>query len=231
MIKEKVLVIEPHSDDGVISIGGFLEKYREKYEYHFFLVVASDMHLHHNKDLLRIQRLAEYEDYVNHFNGVWHKGDIGGYQLPLDNDARLDMFPRKDLVAIIERVIQEVKPDILMVQGPSFHQDHTAVFEATIAATRPTSLFFPEEIYFLENPTYVHSTIPQSRFLPNCYVSLSEELIKKKLQCYRDCFPSQIRGDASNCLSEEGLISWARYRGIEARCQYAEALNIFIRRI
>ena len=45
--KKKVLIIEPHSDDGVIAIGGFLEKYREEYDYYFCLLTASDLNMHH----------------------------------------------------------------------------------------------------------------------------------------------------------------------------------------
>ena len=226
--KTKVLIIEPHSDDGVISIGGFLEKYRNQYEYHFMLCAASDMPLHHNVGLSRKQRLEEYHKYVSYFDGIWHQGKINGYDVPLDFDCRLDQFSRKDLVAIIENVINKVEPEILMIQGPSFHHDHTAIYEATIAATRPTARFCPKEIYIMENPTYVHSTVPQSRFIPDCYIALTEEIIAKKLKCFKELFPSQIREDA-NYLSEEGIRSWARYRGMEARCKYAEALHTYIR--
>jgi hypothetical protein len=97
-----------------------------------------------------------------------------------------------------------------------------------VAATRPTARFFPREIYIMENPTYVHSLGPQTDFKPDLYVSLTEAQMQQKLDCFRTCFPSQIR-KSENYLSDNGIRSWARYRGIEARCQYAEALNTFIR--
>jgi LmbE family N-acetylglucosaminyl deacetylase len=68
-------------------------------------------------------------------------------------DSRLDLYPRKDLVRLIEEVIADVRPNVLMFSGPSFHHDHTAVYEAVIAATRPTARYFPDEMYILENPT------------------------------------------------------------------------------
>lgn len=227
-IKKSLLMIEPHSDDGVISAGGFLEKYRSEYDYHFLLTVASDLPLHHNSFQTREQRLAEYGSYVNHFDGVWHRGKDPLTELPLDMDSRLDLFPRKDLVRLIEEVITEVKPDVLMCSGASFHHDHTAVFEAVIAATRPTARFFPDEIYILENPTYVHASNSASRFSPNTYVSLSIEDLNKKLDCFKNCFPSQIREDG-NYLSAEGIKSWAKYRGLEARTEYAEAFQVYCR--
>ena len=226
--KKRLLMIEPHSDDGVISASGFLNKFNENYEYHFVLVVASDLSLHHNKFLTRNQRLAEYEEYVKHFSGIWHRGLDKSSELPLDLDSQLDIFPRRNLVALLEGVISDTCPDVLMCTGPSFHHDHTAVYEAMVAATRPTARFFPQEIYILENPTYVHSINPMNPFHPDTYVSLSEEELEKKLKCFETCFPSQIR-ENTNYLSLEGIRSWARYRGIEARCQFAEAFQTFIR--
>ncbi|MEI7729537.1 MAG: PIG-L family deacetylase [Verrucomicrobiota bacterium] len=226
MKKENVLVVEAHSDDSVISVAGFLEKFRAKYNYHFLLLAASDVKMHHAGTVTRAQRIAEYETYVKYFEGRWHSDS----QVPLDADGELDQVPFRTLVQIIEFTINRVRPSLLICQGPSFHQDHRAVHEATMAATRPTSRFFPKGMYLMENPTYVHSLGPQTDFKPDTYVQLTERELKLKLNCFRTCFPSQIRkGD--NYLSEEGIRSWARYRGIEARCQYAEALQTYIRAI
>jgi len=227
MKKKKVLIVEPHSDDGVIAIGGFLEKFRDEYEYHFCLLTASDLHMHHAGFVDRQKRLDEYQAYVEYYNGVWFKG-ISKDELPLDEESCLDTYPRKLLVKHCEQAIQSCEPDIIMVQGPSFHHDHTAVYEATIAATRPTARILPTEIYIVENPTYVHSIDPSSTFVPDTYISLTEELLQAKLNCFRECFPSQIR-ENSNYLSEKGIRDWARYRGMEARTEYAEALHTYLR--
>jgi LmbE family N-acetylglucosaminyl deacetylase len=226
--RRRLLMIEPHSDDGVISAGGFLERFRNQFEYHFSLVVASDLPLHHNAFQTREERMDEFERYVEHFKGLWHRGLDKDSDLPLDMDSRLDTYPRRQLVAQIERVIDDVRPHVLMCSGPSFHHDHTAVYEAMIAATRPSARHFPDEIYILENPTYIHATNPLTRFIPDTYVSLTEEELQKKLDCFANFFPSQIR-DGKNCLSAEGIRSWARYRGIEARTEYAEAFQTFSR--
>lgn len=227
MAKERVLIIEPHSDDGVISIGGFLEKFRDRYEYHFCLITASDLNMHHAGLVTRQQRLDEYQAYVDFYNGTWFRG-MESKELPIDEESKLDVFPRRDLVRYCEQAIQSCEPHILMVPGPSFHHDHTAVYEATIAATRPTARTIPRELYVLENPTYVHEIDPTSSFIPDTYVDLSEELLKKKLQCFRESFPSQVR-ENDNYLSEEGIKSWARYRGLEARTRYAEAIHTYLR--
>lgn len=224
MKKKKLLVIEAHSDDSAISIGGFLEKNKDIFEYHFALMANSDLFLHHFGNITKDQRLDEYSRYVNHFKGIWHNN----HGIPFDLDSRLDTIPKKDIVRAIEKTIEDAQPDILICQGPSFHHDHTIVYESTIAATRPTSRFMPKEIYIMENPTYVHSLGPQTDFKPDYYCELTDDTLKKKLDNYREFFPSQIRDD-ENYLSEEGLRSWARYRGIESRSRYAEALKTYIR--
>lgn len=220
--KPRVLIIEPHSDDAAIGIGGFLEKFKDEYEYHFLLITASDVHLHHAGIITRKQRIDEYKAYVAHFEGHYVEESI----LPLDMDSRLDTFPFKDLVSAIEKAINQVKPDIIMAQGPSFHQDHRLTYEAVVAATRPTSRHIPHKIYLIENPTYVHSLGAHTDFIPNLYVELNEELLQKKLDNFKNYFPSQIRAN-DNYLSLEGIKNWARYRGIESRCGYAEGLKIF----
>lgn len=230
MIRQRLLLIEPHSDDGAISVGGFLEKYRHVYDYHFLLVLASDMPLHHSARQTRSERLDEFQAYVKHHEGTWIRPSIGAEQLPLDQDAKLDLYPRRQLVALIEQAIELVHPDILMVTGPSFHHDHTAVYEATIAALRPTARFMPREVYVLENPTYMHASNPLVRFHPDTYVALTEEELDAKIDAFLGCFPSQIRDD-QNYLSAAGIRSWARYRGMEARSLYAEALHTFSRRL
>jgi LmbE family N-acetylglucosaminyl deacetylase len=221
---ENLLIVEAHSDDSAISVAGFLEKNRGRYRYHFLLLSLSSVEMHHAGLVTREQRQREYERYVRHFDGVWHRNS----ELPFDADGTLDRIPKKTLVTAIESVIAEARPSILICQGPSFHHDHTLVYEATVAATRPTARFFPREMYIMENPTYVHSLGPHTDMKPDLYVSLSEAEIRQKLACFRDCFPSQIR-EGENYLSEDGIRSWARYRGIEARCTYAEALKTYIR--
>lgn len=225
MKKKKILIIEAHSDDSCISIGGFLERFKEDYEYHFFLTAVSSVKLHHTGLVSKEDRIKEYENFISTFDGIWHRSE----NVPFDFDTRLDKVARRDIVTAIEEMIGKVEPHILICQGPSFHHDHTIVYEATIAATRPTACFCPPEIYVMENPTYVHSIGPSTDFKPDFYCKLTNEEIEQKLERFKTCFPSQIRDGKRNYLSLEGIRSLARYRGIEAGCEYAEALRTYIR--
>lgn len=225
MAKKRILIVEAHSDDSCISIGGFLERFKQDYEYHFFLTAVSSVNLYHKGVVSRQDRFKEYENFIGAFNGVWHRTET----VPFDFDSTLDKMARRDIVMAIEHVIDIVQPHILICQGPSFHHDHTIVYEATIAATRPTARFSPPEIYVMENPTYVHSIGPSTDFKPDFYCRLTEGEIENKLERFKSCFPSQIRNGKKNYLSVDGIRSLARYRGIEAGCEYAEALRTYIR--
>jgi LmbE family N-acetylglucosaminyl deacetylase len=222
--KLKLLVVDAHSDDSMISSGGFLEKHRHIYEYHFVLVACSDITLHHCGPVSRQERMDEYADFVRHFDGVWHHTSV----LPFDADSRMDTVPRSEVVRALENVFAQLKPEVLICHGPSFHQDHTATYEATLAAIRPTARFMPREIYIAENPTYVHSIGPQTEQHSDFFVELNESEMAAKVKLLKRFFPTQVRADG-NYLSPEGITSWARYRGIEARCKYAEAFETFMR--
>jgi LmbE family N-acetylglucosaminyl deacetylase len=223
-MKPKILIIEPHSDDSFIAAGGFLIKNKDNYDFNFCLVVASDLKLHH-KEVTKEERLNEYQAFVDYIGGKWDRTE-----LPLDYESRLDMVSRSKLVGLIESKILEIKPDIIMTMGPSFHHDHTIVFEAVIAATRPTFNYAPKCIWVMENPTYVHKLRKSEIDDPNVYVELTEEMINEKERAFNNIFVSQIRPDG-NYLSNQGMRNWARYRGIEARCEYAEAFYQYFQRI
>ena len=144
----------------------------------------------------------------------------------LSTKTCLDTIPFRDIISGIENILDELQPEILVLQGPSFHQDHTIVYNAAIAATRPTARFCPSDILIMENPTYIHSQGPSTDFRPNFYLCLSDEQLDRKLTVFAECFPTQVRQEG-NALSPSGIRAWARYRGIEARCEYAEAFEIF----
>ncbi len=228
-LKKKVLIIEPHSDDSLIAAGGYLLKYKDVLDLHFCLVTASDLNMHHGP-VSRQTRLDEYQKFVDSFGGKWLRPTVLGQQLPLDRESKLDQVERSFLVKFFEQAILDVKPDVLMIMGPSFHHDHTIVYEAVIAATRPTFKFCPEAIYVMENSTYVHKLYPGSDLTPNLYVELTEDVIKEKIRLFDSIFTSQKR-PKENSLSDEGMFRWAEYRGLEARCRFAEAFYQYYARL
>jgi len=225
-VSKRLLVIEAHSDDSVIGAYGMIRRLQSRgYSAHFVVVAAGDVDFLHCGRVQADWRKNEYAAYVGRIGGVWEDSEF-----PLDCESRLDCVGKAQLVSLIERVILRVRPDTIICQAPSFHQDHTAVYEATMAAIRPTQPHCPEEVLLMENPTYVHSLGPGTDFRPTTYCPLGEVELEEKIRCFAECFPSQIR-EQGNCLSPEGIRAWARYRGLECRAEYAEAFMTHMRRV
>jgi LmbE family N-acetylglucosaminyl deacetylase len=192
---------------------------------HAFYIAGSTLDFNHNESkITRVARIKEYDNYLFAIGAEKIEDNF----FPIDHEGRLDTFGKFEIIKNIEKVIQKVKPDILLIQGPSFHQDHQIVYESCIAATRPTALHYPSQILVMENPTYVHKLYPQLELPINYFFKLTRNQVEKKLNIIRNCFPSQIRSD-DNYLSLKGIETWARYRGIEARCEFAEGFHQYVR--
>ena len=52
-------------------------------------------------------------------------------------EARFLSIDRRELVGRIEEVLHREQPDRVFVPSPSYHQDHSVLFDAGVAATRP----------------------------------------------------------------------------------------------
>lgn len=226
-MSSRLLVIESHSDDSAIGAYGLIRKLvRGGYQAHFAVVAVSDTRFLHCGVVTAQQRRDEYASYVRCVGGIWEDEEF-----PIDAESCLDSIGKSRLVGKIETLISRVRPNILILQAPSFHHDHAITYEAAIAAMRPTVKWCPDEVLLMENPTYVHSLGPSTDFRPTTYCELNEEEMQEKIWCFEECFPTQAR-DRENCLSPEGIRAHARYRGLECRAaHYAEAFMTYMRRV
>jgi len=227
--KKKILIVEPHSDDSAIAAGAYLQKCSIECDLYFVLVSASSLNLRH-KYVSKEERIVEYQNYVDSLNGRFIRpySQAKNIQLPVDMESKLDLVSKADLVNAIEQSIIMIEPDEILVMGPSFHHDHTIVFECVKAATRPTFHQKIKQVLIMENPTYVHSW--NMEYTPNVYFQANKKEIDLKLDRFEKMFPSQIRSKG-NYLSREGILKWSKYRGIEARTEYAEAFHCLFRLI
>lgn len=217
--KKKCLIIETHSDDSCISCSGFIQKYFDEYDFYAVMLFCSGIKLYHNNSMISCgDRLKEYKDYCKRMGLTC----LNDKYVAFDHDTESDTIPIKDIIKRIEIIIADIKPDLLIIQGGSFHQDHENTYKAAIAALRPCCGFYPKKIWVMENPTYVHYDRRLNNLAPNVFIELTREEVENKLKIFEECFPSQVR-ESGNYLSNEGILEFARYRGIEARCRYAEA--------
>jgi LmbE family N-acetylglucosaminyl deacetylase len=125
----------------------------------------------------------------------------------------------KSLIDDIERVIHEVDPAFIFVHHQEdTHQDHRALAQAAISATR-----YVRNVLFYEGPTSVD-------FSPNVFVDIGSHLERKL-----DVLAAYDSQTEKTNIPDLNILDIARAvavsRGIQARTKYAEgfvSLRLFI---
>lgn len=205
-MSKKVLVISPHSDDELYGAGGTLLKHKDNGDHVYGILICGDDEI----------RVKEYKKGMNEFG-------VKSTKILNFENAKLDVVSIRDLVNEIESYINEIKPDVLYIPAVSVHQDHTVTNEACIIACRPTAKYIPAEIYEYENPTYELGIT--KKFNPNFFINITNKINMKK-KIFIKCYKSQNNKPFNNPLSIDKIIYWARFRGIQAGVDYAEAFQV-----
>ena len=98
-------------------------------------------------------------------------------------DQKLDTVPQINLVSIIEKVLDDIKPNIVYIHNPTdINKDHQTLADASLVAPRPMrlGLNFPEvRAYETPSSTEQSPNIEKYIFMPNLYVSVASMGIKK----------------------------------------------------
>jgi LmbE family N-acetylglucosaminyl deacetylase len=120
------------------------------------------------------------------------------------------VFADKNTIAVIEKIIRSVRPDVIYVHHPQdTHQDHRAVAAATLSAGR-------------RHPRIVHYQSPSTTgFLPTVFVDVSDHLDTKMAAL--DCHRSQV--EQSAMVEPDVVVASARHYGAMARITFAEAFS------
>jgi LmbE family N-acetylglucosaminyl deacetylase len=213
---QRILVIAPHCDDEAYGMGGTILKLVARgAKVYCCVVVCGDLHFEHSDSMVtREERVAEFAQ-------VMRRLGCEGTVLPFKQETRMDQVPIADVVSAIEGVQDQFQADSWYMIGPSFHQDHRVVFEAAMAAARPTRKTCPREILRYELPTY--SGNPREwGFTPHVYEDIGRFLEDKLAACA--LYKSQVRG--IGMLSIDALRRFAQARGFESRCEAAECFEV-----
>ena len=198
----RILVVAPHADDEVLGCGGTIQRLRSAGSRVFVNIVANRV-IAHREDPAYIAQTKRAAEAVAGILGVEQVlyGDLP--------DERLDA-PLIDVITSIERVVGEVRPDTVFVPNATdTDQDHRAVANACRVACRSVDAVFAYEV-----------PGPSRGFVPNYYVDIGQYLEKKieAMKCYED----EMR-PYPHPRSKRGLEYHARFRGMDAELEFAEA--------
>jgi LmbE family N-acetylglucosaminyl deacetylase len=97
-------------------------------------------------------------------------------------DNRFDTVPLLDIVKLIEGLIEQIKPSVVYTQhGGDLNVDHRALYEATLAATRPLPGSCVRSVLSYEVASSTEWAFGQfaPAFHPNVFVEISDTLPAK----------------------------------------------------
>jgi len=219
---QKVLVIAAHSDDEVLGCGGTIVRLSKKgYEMYVLILGEGITSRDDIRDLqkreieiLDLKRQAEEANKILGVKQVFH------HDFP---DNRFDTVPFLDLIKVIEKIKNQVKPDIIFTHyEKDLNIDHQITYKAVITATRPIKGETVKEIYSFEIPSSTEWSYPLS-FPPNVFYDISET-INVKLRALKE-YKTELR-EYPHPRSLEGVKLNAKYWGMKVGLKHAEAYKV-----
>jgi N-acetylglucosamine malate deacetylase 1 len=218
---KRLLVISPHADDAELGCGGYMHRTAEAGGAVLNLVVAvGDVHFAHlGRVVSRAERIAELDRSM---------AVLGAERRVLfsERDRYLDTVPLADLVTALEVTISGFRPTEILIPLPSSHQDHEAVFRASVAACRPSSLTGSVQLIaaYEYSATSWGAGSAADAGRGGLYAEIGEVGLQAKLEALR-CYRTQVRDDL-HCWSLEAARARAKMRGLESNLDYAELFHV-----
>lgn len=219
----RTLIITPHFDDETIGCGGLISSLsKERNTSLKILVIASQKDTFNysaGRVVDNVERKYECFEAIKHLG--WDPSEVVT-QLSGFEDGKLDQCNMKELVSAIDEVIDSFMPTAVLFPYSSHHQDHQAVFKASLAALRPrvgTNFIKLKAMY--EYP-YISSWSLGLEVNNKLYYPLEEEDLRNKEKALK-AYESQLNRDPRDILSIPSIMTLASVRGKEIGLDYAEA--------
>ncbi len=234
-MKKNVIIIAAHPDDEILGCGGFINKYKKKFNFKVvFLAEGSScryVNLVEDKkkiefDLKKNKKKIDEEILVRK-NCAKKALKILGVDKMNFYDNRcgsLSYISQLGLNKIVEKEIKDFKPKIILTHsGKDLNMDHRAIFNSVLTSTRPIDYNSVEEIYSFEILSSTEWNYDDN-FKPNYFVELSKRDIDNKSKAL-NCYKSEIKS-APYPRSEYGIKTLAKYRGLQSGFMYAESFRL-----
>jgi LmbE family N-acetylglucosaminyl deacetylase len=220
-MKNKILIVSAHPDDEVLGCGGTVARLvKEGYQAYTLILGEGITSRDENRDRAKreteIQKLKSQAEKANKIIGV---EEVFMYDFP---DNRFDTVPLLDIVKVIEKIKNDIKPKIIFTHyEKDLNVDHQITYKAVITATRPVVREPVKEIYSFEILSSTEWNFPLS-FSPDVFFDISETMdIKiKALEEYK----TELR-NYPHPRSLEGIKINAESWGLKIGVKYAEVFK------
>ena len=173
---DRILVIGAHPDDETLGLGGTIAK-KSKSGDSVFVLIFTDGEIARKVNKSKIsQRKAQLIDATK-ILGVKQINFLNY------NDQELDSIPLIELSREIENAIKKWNPNVIYTHFyGDVNQDHRAVFDATLIASRPTPKSNISKLICYETPS--STEWGRQKFEPNFFEDISK-FIKTKQNAFK----------------------------------------------
>ena len=220
-MSKKILIVASHPDDEVLGCFGTVARLiKEGYEAYTLILGEGKTGRDDKRDI------ESKKEEIEILNGEIEKANslIGVKKVFVESfpDNRFDSVDLLDIIKIISKVKEEIKPDIIFTHYDNdLNIDHQITYKAVITATRPMEDETVKEIYSFEILSSTEWNYPLS-FSPDTYFDISST-IDLKLKAMNQ-YGSEL------CLyphprSLEGIELNAKYHGMRIGKRFVEAFK------
>lgn len=221
-MKDKtILVVAAHPDDEILGCGGTIKRLVDEGCTAYTQILGEGITSRDEKRD-RAEREAEIKDLkkqVHEANRIIGVKEIFLHDFP---DNRFDTVPLLDIVKVIERLTNELQPDIVFTHYQNdLNIDHQITYNAVLTATRPIKEECVKELYSFEVLSSTEWNYPLG-FSPDVFFDISDYLECK--QEAMSVYKSEVR-DFPHPRSLEGIKVNAKNRGMKVGYKYAEAFK------
>jgi LmbE family N-acetylglucosaminyl deacetylase len=217
MSKRQVLVIAAHPDDELLGCGGTVALHTRAGDPVTSVIVCEGESLRYG------QHGVGQRTHIQEAAQVLGVQDVRLLAFP---DQRLDTLTLTDLITPLEKVIREVRPQVVYCQyGGDINRDHHLLFEALLVATRPTEEFI-EAVYAFDTASSTEWAYPRT-FVPDLWVDIATTLDAKLAAMA--CYKSEVR-DYPHPRSLKALEYRAKAWGAQC-CLEAAEVFMTVRRV
>jgi LmbE family N-acetylglucosaminyl deacetylase len=182
----KVLVISAHPDDEILGVGGTVARHVLQGDQVTVVIVADGATSRYEAGAENT--LRAYGEKAAAVVGLRDVRFLGF------KDQRLDQGAIIDVIKPIEKVVQEVRPEVVYCHHwGDLNRDHRVVSEAVAVACRPVGEGYPRRLLMFETPSSSEWSVPDPalQFMPNVFIDIGAT-IEKKLEAMA-CYESELR--------------------------------------
>ncbi|HVY59176.1 MAG TPA: PIG-L family deacetylase [Xanthobacteraceae bacterium] len=222
-MSERVLVVAAHPDDEILGVGGTLARHAAEGASVDVLIMAEGAT---SRDRVR-DPAARTDDLSALRDAARKAAEILGLRPPRFAglpDNRMDSLELLDVVKLIEKVVSEVRPDVVYTHhAHDLNIDHRITHEAVLTACRPLPGAPVSAIYAYETVSSTEWGVGGNCFEPTHFVEITTQLERKIAAL--EAYALEMR-PAPHARSIETVRALAKVRGSSVGVAAAEAFMV-----